>query len=191
MRLARHIRRWFGPHWKYLKYLLRHKWFVLAASVKLRVSLWRMLKHDWHKFLPGEWSPYVAYFYGPTVALKDSEPDDYRYWCARGPVEAAFNRAWNLHQKRADHHWQFWVLLKDDGSTVVLEMPEAAIREMVADWYGAGRAITGKWEAPKWFLKNHERMKLAPNTAARVAELLHQSERARLFKPWNGIYETL
>ena len=176
-------------HWKYLRYLARHKWFVLVASLRLRVSLWRMLKHDWHKFLPSEWFAYAAYFYGPTVAMKDSEPDDYRYWSARGPVESAFDRAWNLHQKRADHHWQFWVLLKDDGTTKALEMPEAAVREMVADWYGAGRAITGKWEAPVWFQKNRSRMQLAPATAERVGELLRQAKERRLFAAWKGIYE--
>lgn len=169
-------------HWKYLLYILRHKWFVFLACRKLGVSLWRSIKHDWHKLLPSEWNAYAAYFYGPTVALKDSEPDDYRYWCQRGPVESDFNHAWNLHQKRADHHWQFWVLLMDDGSTKVLNMTEQAMREMVADWYGAGRAITGKWEAPFWFLKNHYKMKLSENTGKFVAQLLHESERDGLFR---------
>lgn len=172
-------------HWKYLRYVIRHKWFVFLAGRAVGVGWWRLIKHDWHKFLPSEWGPYVAYFYGATVAMKDNEPDDYRYWQARGPIEAAFNHAWNLHQKRADHHWQFWVLLKDNGSTMVLEMSEAATREMVADWFGAGRAITGKWEATTWYRQNASKIRLASSTVTRVEELLREGF-ATL--NWNGIY---
>lgn len=161
-------------HWKYLKYVVRHKWFVYIAGRHLGVSFWRLLKHDWHKFLPSEWFPYVAYFYGPTVAMKDTEPDDYRYWCARGPVMADFDHAWNLHQKRADHHWQFWVLTEDSGKVKPLQMSEAAVLEMVADWYGAGRAITGKWEADVWYEKNKEKMNLWPKTRERVEQIFQE-----------------
>ena len=163
-------------HLKYLKYVLRHKWFVYVAGRHLGVSIWRLFKHDWHKFLPSEWNPYVAYFYGPTVALKDTEPDDYKYWSAREPVCAAFNHAWNLHQKRADHHWQFWLITMDSGETQCLQMSEQATREMVADWYGAGRAITGKWEAEEWYLKNRDKIKLFPKTRE-IVEYIFEERR--------------
>jgi len=55
---------------------------------------------------------------------------------------------------------QHWVLREDDGKTKYLEMPDNFAREMVADWCGAGRAITGKWEVWKWYEKNRERIML-------------------------------
>lgn len=54
----------------------------------------------------------------------------------------------------------------------VLPMPEAAIREMVADWMGAGRTITGTWEASTWYEKHRDDMVLHPETRARVEALL-------------------
>lgn len=199
-------------HFQYLWYLLRHKWFVFIAGLNLNVPLWRLLVHDWTKFLPCEWLPYVDNFYGDK-----KDPD-------------AYDRAWNHHQKHNPHHWQYWLLTKDqpkrkwsvtahqpevgpyylatktngkwthvalfdvkhhlDGlsdeayelsedichtlnrSPMALEMPEVFVREMVADWMGAGRAITGEWEAHKWYLKNKSNMHLHPNTRKLVEELL-------------------
>jgi hypothetical protein len=51
-------------------------------------------------------------------------------------------------------------------------MPERLWREMVADWMGAGRAITGKWEAAAWYAKNREIIQLAEPTRAKVEALL-------------------
>lgn len=51
-------------------------------------------------------------------------------------------------------------------------MPERYVREMVADWYGAGRAITGRWDAPGWYWENKEKMKLHPATRSFVEVLL-------------------
>lgn len=104
-------------HWQYLKYVIRHKWFVFLACLQYGL-IWRGIKHDWTKFLPSEWGPYVQYFYGPKVAhptkkkLKDGEfvpvmevPSD---------VQIAFDHAWNHHQKRNSHHWQYWLLHPDN-----------------------------------------------------------------------------
>jgi hypothetical protein len=35
-----------------------------------------------------------------------------------------------------------------------LPMPEKFVREMVADWMGAGRAITGRWDVNDWYRPN-------------------------------------
>lgn len=148
-------------HWKYLCYVIRHKWFVFRACRKLKVSWWRSIKHDWHKFLPSEWFPYVRTFYAPDGSSQYKET-------------TAFAQAWRLHQIRGDHHWQHWLLTWDRGETAPLEMTEAATREMVADWYGAGRAITGKWEAPVWYAENKEKIKLAPVTRGLIERLLEE-----------------
>lgn len=148
-------------HLRYLSYVLRHKWFVFLAGLQMGAPLWRLLIHDWSKFTPAEWRPYVLSFYGPWA-----------YGDRPAEVVEAFDRAWLHHQHANPHHWQHWVLREDSGATKILEMPEPFVREMVADWMGAGRAITGAWGAQDWFLKNREKILLHPDTAALVYCLL-------------------
>lgn len=135
-------------HLLYLKYLIRHKWFVFLACVRHGIA-WQGIIHDWTKFLPSEWFPYVEYFYGHGL------PGDQQRALER------FNRGWLEHQHRSPHHWQHWVLRNDDGTTVALSMPRRYVLEMLADWEGAGRAITGKKGTTlAWYAKNREKMLL-------------------------------
>lgn len=143
-------------HWQYLQYVIRHKWFVFVECVRFGL-IWQGIVHDWHKFLPDEWFPYVESFYG-GYAYDDRPPD----------VVAAFDRAWNAHQKRAKHHWQYWVMFMDssgeNGAPVALEMPERYRREMVADWTGAGLAITGRRDPAGWYDRVKDVTILHPET---------------------------
>ena len=147
-----------GKHLKYINYIVRHKYFVLRAGLKTKASLWRLLIHDWTKMLPGEWGPYANFFY------------------TTGGTGAAFDRAWLRHIHRNDHHWEHWVLRSETGVVKCLEMPEPVVREMVADWMGAGRAIHGEWRAYKWYVEN-PRIELHPATRARVEHLLGDMNR--------------
>ena len=52
-------------HLNYLKYVLRHKWFVLLASIRIGAPLWGAIIHDLSKFRPSEWIPYARCFYAP------------------------------------------------------------------------------------------------------------------------------
>ena len=144
-------------HWKYLRYVLRHKYYVLLAGLVWRVPLWSLVWHDWDKFLPDEWFPYVESFYGPKP------PTD--------TVKVAFDFAWLLHQRRNRHHWQFWLLSEDEGGVKVLPMPDYARREMLADWIGAGRA-QGKPDTRKWYLANRYNMQLHPETRTWIEQQL-------------------
>lgn len=148
-------------HWKYLKYILRHKWYVFLACLKMRVPLWRAIIHDWQKFTPTEWTPYVQSFYGPW------DYDNRPAW-----LVDAFDRAWLHHQHYGPHHWQFWLLREDSGATKALEMPETYVREMLADWVGAGQAITGENNLHKWYIANKEKIVLHPRTRAQLTALM-------------------
>jgi len=140
-------------HWQYLKYVLRHKWFVFQECLKLGVPLWIAILHDWDKFLPEMWFSYAACFY------KSDGSNQY--------VETiAYNQAWNGHAKRNKHHWQYWVLLEDEGKVIPLPMPDVYRREMLADWRGAGRAITGKDNTLSWYIDNFYKIKLHDDTRA-------------------------
>ena len=105
-------------HLKYLKYLIRHKWFVFLSGLKTGAPIGRLIIHDWSKFLPDEWIPYARYFYNYEGQIPHSIQED-------------FDKAWLLHQRRNKHHWQYWVLLQDDGQIKTIQMPEKYIKEMV------------------------------------------------------------
>lgn len=146
-------------HFAYLHYVLRHKWHVFRASRKLGVPLVQSILHDASKFLPSEWKPYVKCFYAPDGSKRYNETPE-------------FNAAWCAHQRRNLHHWQAWLLKEDEGGMFPIPMPMKYIREMVADWVGAGIAITGSNNVCGWYGKNWHKMKLHPVTRAKVEKLL-------------------
>ena len=147
-------------HLSYLNYVLRHKWFVLLATIRIRGSVWRAIFHDVSKFTRVEWFPYAETFYEKDGSKRYAET-------------TAFNLAWLKHQHRNQHHWQHWVLRMDDGGTVPLEIPYWITLEMVADWMGAGRAITGRWETENWYRKNSTKILLHPITREIVENKLY------------------
>lgn len=141
-----------GWHWKYLWYVLRHKWFVFLACWQFGVPLWPSLIHDWQKFTPAEWRPYVLNFFGPW------KRDDRPTWLVQ-----AFDRAWLHHLHYGPHHWEYWILRGQP-----LAMPDRYRREMLADWQGAGRAIAGKDDSREFYLKRRDKIDLHPETRAWV-----------------------
>lgn len=155
----------YKQHLAYLRYVFRHKYYVWRGGrIVGGVSWWRLLIHDWDKFLPDEWFPYVRTFY------KSDGSSQY--------VESAeFAAAWNRHQKRNRHHWQWWLLTWDRGETEALPMSESDLREMVADWIGAGWAITGSPDPLPWYIKNREKIILHAISRERLEELLEQAVR--------------
>lgn len=159
-------------HFRYARYVLRHKWYVFVACLHYGL-LWRGIKHDWSKFLPSEWFPYATYFYGKK--RPDIGTTGYNH--ALHQDDDAFNMAWNYHQKRNDHHWQYWVLMYDDGKVFCLPMPDLCRKEMLADWRGAGMA-QGKPNTWEWYEANKGKMQLHEDTRAWVeAELVSQEHR--------------
>jgi hypothetical protein len=157
-------------HWAYFKYVCRHKWFVYLACRKYKVSLWRALIHDWTKFTPAEWSPYVHSFYNADGSKKDPKTENTTLEVSK--LGDAFRLAWNSHQKTNKHHWQYWVLINDEDGVMPLEMPEMYVREMLADWDGAGRAITGKADPAGWYSRNSQKMIMHDQTRRLVESLL-------------------
>jgi len=151
------------PTIKYFRITVVHKWFVLVAGLRLRVSLWRLIAHDWTKFIPQNTRQYGRQFFGDQ-----GDP-------------LGFAITWCRHQNAHDHHWEFWIPRTGHNRSVPpypdnepLPMPEMAIREMVADWYGASRAYEGKWPNGSWpwFEKNFDKIRLHPQTRARVLEIV-------------------
>ncbi len=96
-------------HWQYLLYVLRHKWYVFVGCWHLGVPLHQAIIHDWVKFLPVEWFPYVRQFYNPDGSKRSVRDASGSYDPNR--QAESFKRAW-LHHQRQLHHWQAWWALR-------------------------------------------------------------------------------
>lgn len=145
---------------KYALSTATHKWFVLLACRRAGVPLWRGLIHDLSKFTPAELPHYNRHFFGDQ-----GDPQ-------------GFAVALLHHYNHNPHHWEYWQMRSDrsDGASGAVDgylpMPEKYVREMVADWHGASRAYTGKWEISEWLISNLYTMRLHPVTASRLQKVL-------------------
>jgi hypothetical protein len=125
------------PYFDYLKSLLLHKWYVFVAGRYVGVSLWQLLIHDLSKFSPAEFLTYARH--SSTEEGRESE---------------AFAAAWLHHENANPHHWGYWIPRSGKYANQPLPMPDRYIREMVADWMGAGKAYTGRWDIADWLNEN-------------------------------------
>jgi hypothetical protein len=160
-------------HWDYLLYVLRHKFYVFQECMKYGLW-WQGIVHDWSKFLPSEWIPYSEYYYGGHG--EDRPPE----------VRAGYDSAANLHHHRQPHHWQFWVLIHNDGVLECLPIPDRYRKEMLADWRGTGKTTKGREDTRKWYLENRDKIRLHAETRAWIEQELgitgssETEERARV-----------
>lgn len=147
-----------SKYFRYLCYVLRHKWYVFLESCKLGIPL-RGILHDLSKFKPSQWFPYVNYFCASDAA-KPKAKEAFEYACLE-------------HYHLNPHHWQYWILRKDNGETKILPMSDQYRREMLADWRGAGRAKNGYNDSREWYLKNKDKMLLHQETRDWVEKQLN------------------
>lgn len=160
-------------YFKYMKYILRHKWFVFLECSKVGL-FWRGLIHDWSKLRPSEFIPYARHFYGKRKrqGIKRGRNES-GYYKPYDTGDTAFDFAWLLHQKRNRHHWQWWILPEDNGGTKIFPMSPTYRKELLCDWHGAGRAINGKRDSKTFYLKNKDNIQLNPETRQWVEQQLN------------------
>ena len=145
---------------------IKHKFYVFLAGLKTKAPLWRLIIHDWSKFTPSEYPHYQRQFFGDKG----------------DPV--GFSKAWLHHQNANPHHWEYWISRSGHSKGVnnsnILDMPEWAVREMVADWMGAGKAYNGKWPDVsnwEWFNQNYEkniRQNISDNTDMLINKIIKE-----------------
>jgi hypothetical protein len=165
----------------YLWYVLKHRWFVMVECWRCGLW-WQGIVHDLSKFRPDEFVPYAEHFHGPK---RKAWRDKTGYYKPTDTGDPAFDFAWLLHQKRNDHHWQWWVLPEDAGGVKILRMSAPARTEMLCDWIGASRAqghggMEGKAGVRAWYRKNGKKMQLEAETRALV--VAHILGRAGIWK---------
>lgn len=162
---------------KYLLYLLKHKYYVMIECFK-RGLYWRGLVHDNSKFLPSEFFPYMNYFFSKNNNIKRGR-NKTGYYTPYNTGDNKFDFAFFLHQKRNKHHWQWWVLPKDENGTKTFEILEPYLTEMICDWIGAGKA-QGKsspkndiyYETRQWYNNNKTKLQLHDNTRKKIEIIL-------------------
>lgn len=113
----------------YFGYLIRHKWLVFKYCYTYGIT-WQGITHDLSKFLPSEFIEYSKYF-------ASGKKTDIEY-------------KWLDHLHRNKHHWQYWILLDNEGGQRALEMPKKYILEMISDWLSVAVIEHGNRGAIDW-----------------------------------------
>lgn len=145
-------------YWRNFLKVLQHKWFVIVAGVRVGgIPLWRLLIHDMSKFSRAEFGPYARKF-----LIEESTPE----------IEMAFAQAWLHHENKNPHHWGYWIARSGKFTGQALPMPRAYAREMVADWWAAGRAYSKSWDMHNWLVKSVPGFNLHPETLRSVYQAL-------------------
>jgi len=158
-------------HINYFKTVSTHKWHVFWACLKMGVPVHRAILHDWTKLSPREWFAYVDNFYNKDGSKRQVRDKTGAYDPNSQPM--SFKKAWLSHQ-RNKHHWQAWVSLGDYGKIETLPIPETYLREMIADWIGAGKAYSGNSDPKGWYEKNKEKMILHGDSKILLERLLEK-----------------
>ena len=158
------------PHWQHLKDILGHKALVFQECRRLGLPLWLAISHDWSKFRPSEFTPYMDFLERmgefphqadvPMGALAGLGI----FPKTKESVKAAFKKACELHYQRNKHHWNHWV-----KNGVADAMPVVYRLEMLADWWAVARAL-GNESPLAWYMmmKAEGRITLHPETEAWV-----------------------
>ena len=120
--------------------------------------------HDRSKGTKEEYDPYDVYFYGNNRSYS---------------VVSAFDYAWLLHQNRNQHHWQYWVLIKDDDDNgqvqlKPLQIPLPYVLEMIADWWSFSWKSGNLEEIFDWYDKHKKSMLLHDKTRKIVEGILKE-----------------
>jgi hypothetical protein len=141
-------------YWTYFWHVLKHKWLMFGECRTLGVPWWIAFIHDLDKFFPDEFIGHATAFMGHNAYTDTAE----------------FLFAANLHTKRNPHHWQFWVLPRNDGRVLALPIPDAARREMLADWRASAKARGAC--LGEWYTKNKDGIQLHPQTRSWIESQL-------------------
>jgi hypothetical protein len=108
-------------YWTYLRYVLKHKYFVAGECIK-RGMWWHAITHDLSKFSRTEFKAYANH----DFKLDYADPK--------------FDAAWLHHQHNNKHHWDFWVS-PDSGEP--LFMPYKYVDQLICDWNAMSKVFGG------------------------------------------------
>lgn len=136
---------------KYIQHFLhiiKHKYHVLVTGLRIGgIPIWRLIVHDWTKFLPIEFMGSAKNY---TGSGSPTSPD------------LAYGYGWLNHENKWKHHVGYWIPRSGPFRNEPLPMPPTYIREMVADMMSASWDYTGSTDMTKWLNSNFNNM-IRPN----------------------------
>ncbi len=155
-------------YFAYLKYVTRHKFFVMVECFKIGL-IWRGLTHDLDKFLPSTFIAYAKYFNNTDGSLRQTR-DKTGYYKPEDTNNIEFEMAWFRHSRLNKHHWQYWVMATESGEKIY-EIDDKSVLEMLCDWKGAGKA-QGTLGVKVWYEKNKYKMRLHLYSRIKIEKLI-------------------
>lgn len=123
----------------YANYVAKHKYNLGTAGVKMGLSPWKIIAHDWSKFKPKSFDVYEDYWFGPTGIKGTLSPETLK----------AFRNEVQKHYETEAHH-NHKLGLPQDLETQM---------EAIADWYSVS-TNTQKISFPRWWDLNKEKLLL-------------------------------
>lgn len=110
--------------------------------------------HDESKYNYDEFEGYRQWFFPADNEIKN---------------QLQFDLAWNHHQKNNPHHWEYWIMYKNN-SIFTLPMPFIYIFEMLCDW--TAMSLKFKDRPTDFYNKNKDFMLLNDNTIKSIEKWL-------------------
>ena len=156
---------------EYDKLLASHRANIRKAYFWIKKSLpevlipgydyaWYIDFHDDTKTIPGEYEAYDNYVFGKRTK----------------EIEQRFLRAKLEHRHCNPHHWQYWILHFDDGTSTVLDMDYPYIIEMICDWWSFGWEKGDLFQIFDWYNEHKKGIRLSKKTRATVEDILAKLE---------------
>lgn len=139
--------------WECLTAFWRHKWFVFVSANELGIP-WLGLIHDTGNLFSFENNSY-------GMSFQDEPLND---------QDLGYPRLSHFHGNK--HHWQYWVMIRDQGEMRAMPMPDKYRREMLADWLGSNQANGYEGDVSGWYLQNRHKMVLHLETRRWIEEQL-------------------
>ena len=161
---------------EYDNYLRKHVANVRKGYFWIKRSLPEVLKpdydyswyidfHDDSKTIPDEYAAYDAYLFGEQTK----------------EVVTQFKRMRLEHRHRNPHHWQYWVLMNDEGTTECIDMEYPYIIEMICDWWAYSWEKDDLFLIFDWYACNKKTIKMSKKTRKTVEDILDKLE-AKIIK---------
>ncbi len=103
--------------WQNLKYIAKHKAYLISPGRQLGLGYGQLLKHDLSKLTPSEWGPYSKFWFGSTGITGTRDPETFKNFR---------NAVVNSHYKKNKHH-------NSQNEPIKYKL------EAVADWYSSAK----------------------------------------------------
>lgn len=153
----------------YLKYILEHKKNVFKTCWKRGLYL-HAFTHDLSKFLPSEFIPYAKWFYGEYGVRWNGGTCNSWEFDEHNKCKQDFDYAWEHHQVKNKHHWNYWTYDIDEYYSNMGElgrfklkqpkdMPLKYIKQMICDW--EGMALKFGDTAQQFYMNNYGKIELS------------------------------